>query len=157
MVCIIKCSLKLKKYKIMRFLLIVFGVLFFSKEVLLAQETLSKDRELLYIQQINLKLLDNQNNTNNGLNLKKDKDYQVVVSQIGNNNILDIKGGLGDVQNVIQKGNRNYYDFIDYYNSDKSNMNILQEGKANSLHVYGTNSFTDNIKILQKSDYKTIK
>ncbi len=80
----------------------------------------------------------------------------LLINQIGTNNIVDIKKGVGDSQQVNQYGKSNYYSFIDYYNTAPTNMDILQQGNANSLQVYGTNSFMENIKITQKSSYKTI-
>lgn len=142
----------------MRFL-IIFGILFFSTEVLLSQETSDKerDREVLFVQQISLESLTQNNNSTNGLSLGRSLDNrQFVISQIGEGNLLNIKAGANDFQTVRQTGAKNYYNFIDYYNSRESNMNVLQEGTANSLHIYGTNSFTDKIKIYQKSDYKSI-
>lgn len=141
----------------MRFL-VIFGVLFFSVQVLLSQEPVNKerDREVLFIQQVSLETL-NQNNSTGRLSFGRNVDnHQFVITQIGEGNLLDVKAGINDFQTVRQTGAKNYYNFIDYYNSRKSNINVLQEGTANSLHVYGTNSFTDKIKIYQKSDYKTI-
>lgn len=78
------------------------------------------------------------------------------INQVGYNNTIDIKKGAKDTQHVDQLGKSNYYSFIDYYNSVPTNMNILQKGNGNSLHIYGTNSLMENIKIIQKSNYKTV-
>lgn len=86
---------------------------------------------------------------NNNLNL-------LSINQVGASNVVDIKKGARDSQQVNQYGKDNYYSFMDYYNTAPTNMSVLQQGNANSLQIYGTNSFMKNIKITQKSNYKTI-
>lgn len=78
------------------------------------------------------------------------------VSQVGINNIVEVKNGTEDQQLINQRGKDNYYSFIDYYNNSPTKMNVFQQGNANALHIYGTNSLMENIKITQKSNYKTI-
>lgn len=127
--------------------------------MLWSQETSNKDREVLFIQQIDLASINQNNNDTSNLTIGRNnlnQNHQFIITQVGEGNLLNIKAGINDFQTVKQTGAKNYYNFIDYYNSRRSDINVLQEGTANSLHVYGTNSFTDKIKIYQKSDYKTI-
>lgn len=80
----------------------------------------------------------------------------VSLNQIGNQNEIDIKSNANNSQQVTQKGDQNYYNFINYYNNNPSNFNILQQGRSNSLQIYGQNSIIENISILQKSNAKTL-
>ncbi|WP_299009062.1 hypothetical protein [uncultured Tenacibaculum sp.] len=99
----------------------------------------------------------NINSLNNLQDYDKSVDnYNLSINQLGVNNVAELKSGVRDVQLVGQKGKNNYYSFIDYYNVSPTKMNILQQGNANSLQVYGTNSLMENVKIIQKSNYKTI-
>lgn len=139
----------------MRCALILWFFLFSLKGI--GQETQKKDRETLFIQQINLELLDKRFDNSKKIDFNRQKEnQQLIVTQLGDGNLLGIKSDANDFQKIRQQGSNNYYNFIDYYNSRQSNINVLQLGKSNSLHVYGTNSFTDKIEIVQKSDYKSI-
>jgi hypothetical protein len=80
----------------------------------------------------------------------------VKLNQIGNNNQIDIKSRLNDSQTVSQFGNNNDYQFINYYNSEVSNFNILQQGNSNSLQIYGENSLIKNMSIVQKANFETL-
>lgn len=80
----------------------------------------------------------------------------VSLNQIGAENQIDIKGSSSNSQNVHQKGQDNYYQFINYYNNNPSNFNILQQGSSNSLQIYGQNSIIENISIVQKSNSKAL-
>lgn len=136
--------------------MIILGIFLFSFKGI-GQETQKKDKEELFIQQINLELLNKSYNSSRKIDINQQTDnHQLVVTQLGDGNLLSVKSGINDFQKIRQQGNSNYYNFIDYYNSRQSNIDVLQLGKANSLHVYGTNSFTDKIKIIQKSDYKSV-
>lgn len=143
----------------MRFLITFLIVCFFSLE-LSGQENLNREREAIFIQQINLEAFNQRFNANNSGRLRfrniNSTNHQLVITQIGDGNLLSVRTGVKDFQKINQKGNRNYYNFINYYNSRPSNVNILQQGEGNSLHIYGKNSFMDKIKIYQKSDYKSI-
>lgn len=81
---------------------------------------------------------------------------EVALIQIGDENLIDIKSSAENSQAVGQKGNQNYYQFINYYNNNPSNFNILQQGNSNSLQIYGQNSIIENMSILQKSNNKTL-
>ncbi len=94
-------------------------------------------------------------NTKNVNNSKVSQKF-LSISQIGSNNSIGVKKGANDIQLIRQNGKDNYYSFIDYYNTAPTNMNILQQGNANSLQIYGTNSLMEQLKITQRSSYKTI-
>ena len=112
-------------------------------------------QENLFIKQINLESLKNNVYPVQYMIAKK-KVNALLITQIGNGNVLKIKANLNDYQVVQQIGNNNYYHFSDYYNSQKSNMKVMQEGSSNSLHVFGTNSLSKNIKITQRSNFKSV-
>ncbi|MFD1293815.1 hypothetical protein ACFQ5N_08215 [Lutibacter holmesii] len=80
----------------------------------------------------------------------------VTLNQIGNDNDIEIKSNANNSQQVTQQGNQNYYNFINYYNNNPSNFNILQQGTSNSLQIYGQNSIIENITIIQKTNAKTL-
>lgn len=99
----------------------------------------------------------NINSLNNLQDYDKSVDnYNLSINQLGVNNVAEVKSGMNDIQLIGQKGRDNYYNFIDYYNNSTTKINALQEGNANSLLIYGTNSLMENVKIIQKSNYKTI-
>lgn len=81
---------------------------------------------------------------------------EVIINQIGQNNVIDISTHINTSQEISQLGNNNYYSFIDYYSNSTNNFNVLQNGNSNSLQIYGTNSLINNISIVQKSNFKTI-
>lgn len=101
------------------------------------------------------KNINSLNNSQDLTNSAANQNY-LSINQIGINNVAELKSGVRDIQLVGQRGKNNYYSFIDYYNASPTKMNILQQGTANSLQVYGTNSLMENVKIIQKSNYKTI-
>lgn len=96
------------------------------------------------------------NNLQDFSKLTSNNQSYLSISQLGVNNVAEVKNGARDIQLIEQKGKNNYYSFIDYYNNSPTKMSVLQQGNANSLQVYGTNSLMDNMKIVQKSSYKTI-
>jgi hypothetical protein len=99
-------------------------------------------------------VIDNTTTTlsNNNLNVNS----VVELNQLGNFNAIDLKTNLNDSQTVNQIGNKNNYVFINYFNSNPSNMNIVQQGNDNFLQVYGQNSIMSKISIIQKTNAKTL-
>ncbi|MBT8316969.1 MAG: hypothetical protein HKP59_05045 [Lutibacter sp.] len=97
-----------------------------------------------------------ENNAKTTSNRLQSQNNFVSLNQVGNNNQIDIKQKGGDSQTVNQLGNNNYYNFINYYNNTPSNFNIVQQGNANNLQIYGENSIINNISIFQKSNFKTL-
>ena len=84
------------------------------------------------------------------------KNNSLLLNQVGNNNQIDIRSSVNDTQTVGQIGNKNDYQFINYYNNDVSNFNILQQGNSNSVQIYGENSIVKNLGIVQKTNFKTV-
>lgn len=80
----------------------------------------------------------------------------ILLTQRGDNNSIGIKKNGKESQVVSQVGSDNYYNFINYYNSNPSNLTILQQGRSNSLQIYGQNSIIENISIIQKSNFKSL-
>lgn len=84
------------------------------------------------------------------------KINEVNLNQIGGENQIEIKSSNSNSQVVNQKGQDNYYQFINYYNNSPSNFNILQQGNSNSLQIYGQNSIIEKLSIVQKTNAKSI-
>jgi len=84
------------------------------------------------------------------------KNNSLLLNQVGNNNQIDIRSSVNDTQTVGQIGNKNDYQFINYYNNEVSNFNILQQGNSNSVQIYGENSIVKNLGIVQKTNFKTV-
>lgn len=83
-------------------------------------------------------------------------DNIVLLNQTGNNNQILVKSNPNNSQAISQKGNDNYYNFINYYNSTSSNFKILQKGNSNSLQIYGSNSIVKNLKVSQNGGFKAV-
>lgn len=62
----------------------------------------------------------------------------------------------GDSQDVSQLGDKNNYEFYNYYSTENSNIQVNQEGNLNSVQVFGENSLMKKAVINQKSNYQTI-
>lgn len=128
----------------------------------ISQQTDSDISEENYLNAIQLQLNQNPNLLLRNQNPEFVKNIQsldnfVNLNQIGNYNNIDIKQKDKDSQIVTQLGNKNYYNFISYYNnSASSKFNIVQKGNSNALHIYGENSIIKNISIVQKSNFKTL-
>lgn len=134
----------------MRFIIII--CLFFFSSISIAQET--NNKVPFHIQQVNFDLYKKSNDVKN--RNTQVKESQIIATQIGYKNVLSIKANQNDYQSIKQIGNKNYYNFTDYYNSRTSKMKVLQNGNSNSLLISGTNSFSDNITIRQNSNYKSL-
>ncbi len=78
------------------------------------------------------------------------------LKQVGNYNIIDITQNHKNSQTVSQFGDKNYYNYINYYNNSSSNFNVIQNGNFNSLQIYGENSILKNMNIVQNSNFKTV-
>ena len=113
----------------------------------------------LYITQLQLNqnpnlLLQNQN-PELSKNIQSSDNF-VNLNQVGNNNNVELKQIGYEAQLVSQLGDNNYYGFINYYNKTPLNLNLLQKGNSNSLHIYGVNSIIKNISIIQKTNFKSL-
>ena len=81
----------------------------------------------------------------------------VEVVQTGIENNIRINSlQNGDEQIVNQKGNKNNYEYYNYYSQENSAMQVNQNGTANSVQVFGENSLMKDAVINQKSDFNTI-
>lgn len=84
------------------------------------------------------------------------QNSMLLLNQVGYNNQINISSNVKNSHTVTQIGNNNEYQFISYYNSSVSNLNIIQQGNSNSLQIYGDNSLIKNLSIIQKTNYKTL-
>ena len=81
----------------------------------------------------------------------------VEIVQTGVENNININSlQAGDEQVVTQAGQKNNYEYYNYYSNENSNMQVNQEGTLNSVQVFGENSLMKDAKINQKSDFKSI-
>lgn len=87
-------------------------------------------------------------------NFRKYKS-SVNILQDGNLNYTNINSKASEL-GVEQIGNNNNYEFMSYYGRDDLNFDIQQIGNNNLIQVFGENRLIDNLKIIQKSDFKTI-
>ena len=88
---------------------------------------------------------------------KKDNgvNSELNILQYGNYNYININT-TGNKLNSSQVGNNNSYEFLTYYGRNDLNVDVQQIGNSNSVQVYGENSLINNMKIIQKSNFKTI-
>lgn len=111
---------------------------------------------------VNTSIILNSNLNNSLLNLNQDSRVAVSqinsvnLTQIGINNVSDISQSQQTSQSVKQFGRNNYYSYIDFRNSNPINLEVLQQGNSNSLQIYGSNSLSNGMKIVQKSNFKNI-
>lgn len=77
------------------------------------------------------------------------------IVQVGNYNYTNINSNANSL-GVQQEGNNNNYEFMTYYGRDDLNIDVQQIGNNNSIQVFGENKIIDNLKIVQKSNFKTI-
>ncbi|MFD1314192.1 hypothetical protein [Namhaeicola litoreus] len=80
----------------------------------------------------------------------------VNLVQTGFNNNIHLNSVNRDNQTVQQFGNNNSYENYVYYNTEKTNKTINQEGNLNSLLIFGENSLMKNLIINQKADFQSI-
>lgn len=86
----------------------------------------------------------------------KNFDSYVVVSQIGNYNTSYILTNKKNNQNISQHGDDNNYEYISYYNSNASEVNVLQNGDNNDVQIYGQNELAKSISIIQNTNDKAL-
>jgi hypothetical protein len=133
----------------------VIIVLFaFFSIALYSQEISNKNAFIITQLNTNPNYLINNNVPSSANNLNASS--VVKLNQLGDYNTIDLKANVNDSQNVNQLGNKNNYTFINYYNTNPSTMNVLQQGNDNFLQVYGQNSIASKISIIQKSNAKTL-
>lgn len=140
-------------YRILSVFLVLFNLSFDKGNAQQTDETTNIINEYFQLNKEASLLLENKVPTNS---ITQSQDNFVKLNQIGDNNLIDIKGSINNSQTVSQFGNNNDYLFINYYNSSPSNFNILQQGNSNSLQIYGENSLIKNISIVQKANFGTL-
>ncbi len=145
----------MKKYSYIT--VIFYIVISFCCSKSFAQEITSNERNYILnqIQLNNNPSLILENKTYSEAELSA-QSSSIKLNQIGNYNEIDIKADVTDSQLVNQFGNQNNYTFINYYNNTPSKFDITQQGNGNFLQIYGENSIIKNLKIVQKSNAKTI-
>ncbi|UMB61869.1 hypothetical protein MHL31_06670 [Lutibacter sp. A80] len=140
-------------------ILIIIGLFFISTYLSFGQQ-LSDENTVIINQyfQLNNTIASNLKVNNNFIisNNNQQTNEIINLNQVGDYNKIDVKQIKGDNQVVKQFGDNNYYSFINYYNSNTSNLSVMQIGNSNSLNIYGQNSLIDNMSILQKSNFKTL-
>jgi hypothetical protein len=122
-----------------------------------AQES-NYEKDLIY--KLNFQLNQNSSMILNNKNILSSKNQVknslIEFNQVGVENLIDIRNNFNDGQSITQKGDNNNYHFINFYSNLPSDFNILQQGNSNSLQIYGENSLIKHIKIVQKTNFKTI-
>ncbi len=79
------------------------------------------------------------------------------IYQNGDYNISNIQSNNTEQSNkVIQNGDYNTYEMSTYYNSNPSDVSVIQNGDFNSLQIFGQNSLSESIKIIQNTNNQTL-
>ena len=132
---------------------ILFGLL--SYPVLMAQFSDSNTDAINQYFQVNVNETKVAKTANVKTNPKAGSYVEIVQTGVENNiNINSLQAG--DEQVVTQAGQKNNYEYYNYYSNENSNMQVNQEGTLNSVQVFGENSLMKDAKINQKSDFKSI-
>lgn len=107
---------------------------------------------------INQYFQNNQNNYSlmNRTAVSNNAETYVNLIQTGYNNNIRLNSLNEDTQTVHQVGNKNDYENFVYFNKEKTNKTINQEGNMNSLLIFGENSMMKNLIINQKADFQSI-
>lgn len=132
---------------------ILFGLL--SYPVLMAQFSDSNTEVINQYFQVSVNDTKSAQTASDNANSKAGAFVEIVQTGIENNiNINSLQSG--DEQVVTQSGQKNNYEYYNYYSNENSNMQVNQEGTLNSVQVFGENSLMKDAKINQKSDFKSI-
>ena len=138
----------MKKKFVLTISILIFGINFlFSQE----EKDLYK-----HLYENNFFIPENNHLQNISNNFSNGTGNFVSLDQIGNYNNIDIVKKFNASQKIAQIGDRNSYNFISFYSREALNLNVLQQGNSNALHIYGENSIIKNLSIVQKSNFKTI-
>jgi hypothetical protein len=122
------------------------------------------------INTIGQNLIDNNTGIiNNYFNYKETKQENVVtktqniqyrsevhIVQSGNYNNSYILSHTKNKQSVNQKGDNNNYEYYSYYNSNPSQVNMIQTGNNNDVQIFGQTELAKNISIIQNTNNKTL-
>ncbi|RPD98805.1 hypothetical protein EGM88_06350 [Aureibaculum marinum] len=101
----------------------------------------------------------NQSNNfvkNKESNQKNSLLSQTSLYQIGDNNYMNINTSVKNKLEVSQQGNDNFYEFISYYGSKDSNIQVFQKGNNNGVYIYGENNLSKDLIINQQSNNQHI-
>jgi hypothetical protein len=78
------------------------------------------------------------------------------VFQMGNYNLSNIKTHSEHNTQVVQKGDYNLYEVSTYYNSNPTDISVLQNGNNNNLMIFGQNSLSNSMQIIQNANHQTL-
>ena len=132
---------------------IVLGL--FCCPVLMSQISDSNTEVINQYFQVSVNETKSNQTVSDEINHKAGSYVEIVQTGVENNiNINSLQAG--DEQVVTQAGQRNNYEYYNYYSNENSNMQVNQEGTLNSVQVFGENSLMKDAKINQKSDFKSI-
>ncbi|PID69388.1 MAG: hypothetical protein CR989_02015 [Flavobacteriales bacterium] len=81
---------------------------------------------------------------------------QTKIFQNGNYNTSFIQTSPKENINIYQEGSFNGYFFISAYGKNDFNLNVIQQGKNNSIHIFGENSLMKNATIRQTGTNKDV-
>ncbi len=93
-----------------------------------------------------------QNNAQSNFN----SESIVTIYQSGDYNNVEILSSGNKVQLVKQVGDNNNYQYYNFYDSSKANLEINQFGDENDIQIYGHNSIIENLKISQTTNNQNI-
>ena len=132
---------------------IVIGL--FCCPVLMSQISDSNTEVINQYFQVSVNETKSNQTVSDKINHKAGSYVEIVQTGVENNiNINSLQAG--DEQVVTQAGQKNNYEYYNYYSNENSNMQVNQEGTLNSVQVFGENSLMKDAKINQKSDFKSI-
>lgn len=103
----------------------------------------------VYVQQIG-----NYNSVNSNI---RANNSELSLKQQGFNNAISVsKEAVSVQQKIMQKGdNNNIFDFGGYSNHAVS-IDFIQKGNNQSIHAFGTNSLSKDMKITQSGNGSTV-
>lgn len=100
-----------------------------------------------------------------GLNIKQIGDYNDVtinvkgtsvnvdILQNGDSNQLELDKEANSIkQKVVQDGQNNSIKDLSMYANNNVNMELVQQGNNQNIQNYGTNSISENMKVIQSGN-----
>jgi len=88
--------------------------------------------------------------TNNSQRTSQQNSSTISLKQIGAENVANIYNRYAKGEPAIsQIGDKNNYQFSNYYNKQPINLGVLQTGNHNLLNRIGTNSMFQDPRIVQ--------
>lgn len=99
---------------------------------------------------LNIKQIGDYNNLN--LNIKGEF-IKVDIVQNGDSNLLELDKETNTItQKVIQDGQNNSIKDLSMYANNNVNMELIQQGDNQNIQNYGTNSISENMKVIQSGN-----